>query len=367
MRRVACVLGVLGVVMLALCGVASAVPSVQLEAAFVPIPGFSNTGNISGAAALVQTEYRITGTEYLGAPPPITHINFYLPSGTQLHTSGFPTCAKTTLEQLGPVGCPTRSLAGSVGKADGFVHLGGETVEETYELRPYHAPDGGIEFFIKGSSPVTIEQVASGQFINAGGDYGPELETEMPLVASVPGAPYMSFGSIDMRVGSPYGSPGEAAYEVPTHCQSGGLPFKAEVTFAENGEQSKPLTVTTIYRAPCPTESVEASVPETPIPGTGGVVSAPSDNVCLSRRDFTIHVHQLEGVTYRRASVYVNGRRVAVAKGARISAPVDLRGLPKGLYTVKITVITTTGRRITGARSYHTCAPKPLPGHHHLL
>jgi hypothetical protein len=65
--------------------------------------------------------------------------------------------------------------------------------------------------------------------------------------------------------------------------------------------------------------------------------------------------------------VYVNGRQVNVVKGKRISAPVDLRGLPKGLYTVLITVVTTTGRAIAGTRTYHTCAPKPLPGHAHPL
>jgi hypothetical protein len=59
--------------------------------------------------------------------------------------------------------------------------------------------------------------------------------------------------------------------------------------------------------------------------------------------------------------VYVNGNPIDVAKGARFRARVDLRGLPKGRYTVRITITTTTGRQITGIRVYHTCAPKPLP------
>jgi hypothetical protein len=94
----------------------------------------------------------------------------------------------------------------------------------------------------------------------------------------------------------------------------------------------------------------------------GGVVTAPPNNVCRSRRDFTIHIVQIKGLTYRQVSVYVNDRSVNVVRGARISAPVDLRGLPKGRYVVRITVTTTTttGRRITGTRAYHTCAPKPL-------
>ena len=46
----------------------------------------------------------------------------------------------------------------------------------------------------------------------------------------------------------------------------------------------------------------------------------------------------------RRVTVELNGRRLDVIRERRISADIDLRGLPKGLYTVKISVVTTTGR-----------------------
>jgi hypothetical protein len=42
----------------------------------------------------------------------------------------------------------------------------------------------------------------------------------------------------------------------------------------------------------------------------------------------------------------------------RFTATVDLRGLPKGRFTVTIRITTAGGRRITGARKYRTCAPK---------
>ena len=37
---------------------------------------------------------------------------------------------------------------------------------------------------------------------------------------------------------------------------------------------------------------------------------------------------------------------------------VDLRGLPKGQITVKITALTTTARTIKGTRKYKTCRGK---------
>ena len=68
----------------------------------MPIPGYPETGNIYGAGAAVEAEYLITGTEYEGSPPPLAGINFYLPTGSKLHTTGFPTCAKSVLEPSGP-------------------------------------------------------------------------------------------------------------------------------------------------------------------------------------------------------------------------------------------------------------------------
>ena len=54
----------------------------------------------------------------------------------------------------------------------------------------------------------------------------------------------------------------------------------------------------------------------------------------------------------------VNNKRVKSLTGKKVTAPVDLRGLPKGQFTVKITVTTTSGKTLTQTRKYKTCAPK---------
>lgn len=79
---------------------------------------------------------------------------------------------------------------------------------------------------------------------------------------------------------------------------------------------------------------------------------------CLSRRSFRIRLRSPKGDPLVSATVRVNGKRVKVLKGARLTAPVDLRGLPKGRYTVSITAQTVLGRMIKGARKYRTCVPK---------
>jgi hypothetical protein len=363
-RSSTALLAALGVAVLVLAsaGTASALPTVTLKSVFVPVPGYANTGNIFGADAAVQTEYTITGTEYQGTPPPIIGVKLYLPAGTIVRTIGAPTCARTALEQSGPSGCPTGSAAGPAGSADAYVTFGGERVEEQLEASSFFAAAGGLALYFDGHSPLPLELNAGGQYFEPGGASGLELNTELPLVASTPGAPYVSFGSVRETIGWTQAYPGVGIYRVPARCPESGFLSKAEVIFGENGELSRPATVTATYEAPCPTESVEAPVPQTSVPGTGGIVSAPSNKVCLSRRDFPIHVQQIKRLEYRRAEVYVNGRRVAVVKRRRFTATVDLRGLPRGRYTVKIVVTTTSGRTLTGIRAYHTCAPRPLPG-----
>jgi hypothetical protein len=83
---------------------------------------------------------------------------------------------------------------------------------------------------------------------------------------------------------------------------------------------------------------------------------------CLSRRAFTIRLREPRGDALATASVFVNGRRVQTRTGARITAPINLRGLPRGRYTVRITARTVLGRTITGTRRYRTCTPRRRGG-----
>jgi hypothetical protein len=256
MRRALTCIATLSLALLAVPAVASAVPTVKFKAIAVPIPGFKGTGNILGAGAAVEAEYKIEGTEYQGSPPPIIGVNVFLPKGTKLHTTGFPSCSTATLEQFGPIKCPKGSAAGPTGKVVGFVTFGGERVEEDAELKSFYSPGGGLEFFTDGHSPVSLEILSKGKYVNLGGaaGYGPELKTIVPLVPSVPGAPYASVKSISVKAGSAYKSHGKTIYygRVPTKCPKGGFPIKTEVIFAENGEESKPITVTQTYKSPCP-------------------------------------------------------------------------------------------------------------------
>jgi len=261
MRRASILVAILGLALLAVPGAASALPTVKLKAEAVPIPGYKDTGYILGAGAAAKGELQISGNEYFGSPPPVIGINVYLPEHTVLHPKGFPTCNEELLRLKGPIGCPKGSEAGPIGSVLGYVTFGGERVEETAENYTFYSPTGGFTFFTFGHSPVNLEVYSKGGYVNyvGGVGFGPELKVKVPLVASVPGAPYASVKTIKAMIGSAIGpkkDPRKDTYygRVPTTCPKakGGFHVKAEVIFAENGEESKPETVTAPYTIPCP-------------------------------------------------------------------------------------------------------------------
>ena len=90
-----------------------------------------------------------------------------------------------------------------------------------------------------------------------------------------------------------------------------------------------------------------------------GVATLPSTKKCLSRRNFRIRLRNPKGYKIVGATVKVNGKTVATRKkGKRATAPVDLRNLPKGKYTVSITVLLNSGAVVKGTRKYKTCTKK---------
>jgi hypothetical protein len=341
---------------------AEAAPAVTVDVTPLPIPGFQGTGYSAGAGAMLSLGYDIAGTEYGGFPAPLIGVALELPQGMKLDLVGFPTCLRETLEPNGPgpKGCPRGSTAGPVGKSDRYVAFGKEVVPEMTTTQAFYAPGGGLTFFTFGHSPVLLEVISPVRLLTAsGGEYGDQLKITEPLVETVPGAQDASTRSADITIGSGLLRDGQPLYfmRMPESCPLGYLPYKAEFTFAGLGGLTQ-TTVTKRINGPCPTDAAEP--PPVSVPGTEGVVTAPANTTCLSRRRFTIHVLHIAHLLYRLVTVELNGKPVKVLHGRREHATIDLRGLPKGRYVARITVVTSTGRVLSGTRTYHTCLGKPL-------
>jgi hypothetical protein len=93
-----------------------------------------------------------------------------------------------------------------------------------------------------------------------------------------------------------------------------------------------------------------------PPPPPPPVIAVSTPRTCGSFRTFSIRVRQYKGERIVKVTITVNGKKVKVTKrNGRFTAKIDLRKLPKGRYTVKITAKLKGGRTVKGTRRYFTC------------
>jgi hypothetical protein len=91
------------------------------------------------------------------------------------------------------------------------------------------------------------------------------------------------------------------------------------------------------------------------------VVSLPSNKKCVSARQFAIHIRDTKYDPFKSVVVTLRGHKLKVVhRGGTYIATVVLKGLPPGAFTVKVKAITVRGNKLSGSRTYHTCAKKPI-------
>jgi len=250
-------LGALAVMAMSLPAIGQAAPVVTVKAKILPVPinpssakskSYPKTGNILGAGASVETTVTIRGTEYGGFPSPLTGVVVDLPAGTKLHPSGFATCSAAILESHEVQRCPKKSIASPLGEVLGVVSFGSTRVPEKATVQAFFAAGGSLAFFTEGRSPASIEILSTGMFSTAPKPFGPKLTAVVPLVATVPEAPYASVESIKIRVGAGFmqGKKLVSYGTVPSKCPKGGFPAKTELKFLSEE------TSTTTIKVPCP-------------------------------------------------------------------------------------------------------------------
>lgn len=227
----------------AACASATATPTTAtLRVKIVPIPinpekpngpSYPHTGNVLGEGAAFEGDLQIKGDEYGGFPPPLTGVQVFAPAGLTLHSQGFEICPQAILESHEVAKCPKRSSLTSVGSVSGVVSFGATRVHETLTLQAFFAAGGRVAFFAEGTSPASIEVLETGSIINAGGIFGPEFSTAVPLVSTVPEAPYAVVESVHLQVGAAYkkGSRLVPYLRLPSRCAKSGMPARVKLSF----------------------------------------------------------------------------------------------------------------------------------------
>jgi hypothetical protein len=141
-------------------------------------------------------------------------------------------------------------------------------------------------------------------------------------------------------------------------------PGTAQPTIAASGAPKGPSEYATYgVTYGCYDSALIAPLPS--VAGEGGVAGSierltlPSAKKCLSLRLFKIHLADPQYDPFKTVTVTLKGRRIRTSrKGKYVVATIDLKGLPKGAFTIKIHATTVLGHHLSASRRYHTCIKK---------
>jgi hypothetical protein len=111
----------------------------------------------------------------------------------------------------------------------------------------------------------------------------------------------------------------------------------------------------------CTSSELTAALANSAVGSFKEVVSLPPAKKCFSGREFNIHIHDSKYDPFKTVVVTLRGQTLKVIhRGHTYIATVNLKGLPPGAFTVKIKAMTYRGNALSGHRTYHTCARKPI-------
>jgi hypothetical protein len=129
-------------------------------------------------------------------------------------------------------------------------------------------------------------------------------------------------------------------------------PGTTQPTIAANG-----LTASVTYGC------IDSALTAPPPLAAAEHLSLRSAKQCVSARLFKIHLADPKYDPLKSVAVTIKGRHIKTSRGGHyIVATINLRGFPRGAFTVKISATTVLGHRLREQRTYHTCAPHPLRG-----
>jgi hypothetical protein len=232
--------------------VTDAAQTVALKAGFSPYRlGQSTTVKLALAIGVAG--------ESDGLPSPVTRFEMRIPANLELIGSslGLSVCHPEALLANGPDGCPADARLG-LGSAQIKVPVGPEPVTEgasiEAEMGPPVGEETGVLLYAEAGTPVAAQLIFPGVLF---GGTSQSLNTAVPLIPSLPGAPYISMVSMKLSLGPEgltyfktvrgrtvgYRPEGVA---LPASCPRGGFRFASSLAFADGSTGSAKSTV------PCP-------------------------------------------------------------------------------------------------------------------
>ncbi len=198
-------------------------------------------------------------------PPPLTAVQLRYPANIGIGLSGLgrAECAAKALEERGPTACPPNSVMGYGVVLTGIV-LGTTQITESAPITvfraPYQAGHLALLFYAQGTRPVSTTIIFPGLLLPAPVPFGGQVSIGVPLVPTLPGAPYISVLHLRATIG-----PQKVTYYekvggltlafkpkgilLPPHCPRDGFPFSADFGFSDGTHARARTTIT------CPTDA----------------------------------------------------------------------------------------------------------------
>jgi hypothetical protein len=254
--RLAALVLIVAVLVLMMAGVASAAPTVTMQASVSAIPRnllspksatWPHTGG-AGEGAELTASFTIQGTEQAGLPAPLRRVVLSLPAHSKIHTSGFAHChiVPSNWHKLGNAPpCPGRSFAGAATEGMQTANYVGTDVPEPVRQGLFFNASGQLDFWVLGL----------GQWLNLGG-VAPgslnshELTETLPRIET-PGS-VLQPQTTSIAIGAAYrqGRALVSLLTLPKHCPAGGYPITAKLSFG-NGSESEWQSVAVTAKAAC--------------------------------------------------------------------------------------------------------------------
>jgi len=214
-----------------------------------------------GGRATLQFEFVLSAPAG-EVPPPLIEMQLRYPRGINffLNDLGVRRCTEPVLEASGPAGCPSDSAMG-YGVVETGIVLGGTPIDESSPVTILRAPEReghlALLFFAKGTEPVVANVIFSGLLLSASEPFGGNVKIGVPLVETLPGAPYVSVLHLHATIG-----PERLTYYhnvdgvslafapqgilLPPTCPRASFPFAAIFAFSDGTHAAASTTV------PCP-------------------------------------------------------------------------------------------------------------------
>lgn len=239
-----------------LCGLVASASAALASATASPGSGVGLTTSFAPGARLGGAGALRIGLEIPVRAPAVTEIDLRYPAALGIATGGLglATCRRAALAARGVAGCPSNSVMGyGWARVQARPYSIRESARITLLSGPEHGGTLDLLVYADGEQPASVQLVDPAALVPAAPPYGGALSVRLLPIPGLEGIT-VALLRIDLSIGARDivydGGRGRTYHPdgvvLPARCPAGGLPFRADLLFADRSRAS------TVSAARCP-------------------------------------------------------------------------------------------------------------------